>query len=131
MKILVFDPGESTGWVFSDTKTGKLEGGTSVRDHREIGNLIEKYMPDVIVYETFKLYPGLAKELAWNTFYPCEVIGVIRYFALLLNIKLVNQDAAVKKFAGITNIDYPRHWTVHTKDAHMHLMYYRRKNKIA
>jgi hypothetical protein len=134
MKILVFDPGESTGWVFQDTVDGLIFGGTAGKDHRQIGELIHHYKPDVIVYETFKLYPGLAKSMSWNTFYPCEVIGVIRYLALLLNIPIVNQDASLKKYANVTEKDYShidtREWTVHTRDAFTHLKYYKMVKKI-
>ena len=134
-KILVFDPGESTGWV-CQIADGTVLGGTAPKHHPAVEELLYKYEPDIVVMERFNLYPGMAKHLAWNSFYPCEVIGVIRNHCLKNSIQLVEQAPSVKKFAGsITEM-----WeklrrtattpvTEHTKDALMHLAYYLRNNK--
>lgn len=132
MKILVFDPGESTGWVFQNGDW--LTGGTAPKDHRAVVDLIDTFQPDIIVMERFNLYPGKAASLSWNSFYPCEVIGVIRYCTLQYNIRLVEQAPSVKKYFG----GFEQDWddlksriktTEHTKDAYMHLKYYLLNNK--
>lgn len=126
--ILVFDPGESTGWVLQDN-TGELLGGTAKKNHLEIAGLIERYAPDVVVLETFHLYPGMAKSLSWNSFYPVEVIGVIKYLCMRLGISVVEQSPSIKRYAG----GFDARWyelakstptTEHTKDAYLHLKYY-------
>ena len=133
MMILVFDPGESTGWVALDDK-GELMGGTCEKDHRKVGWLIENIRPDVVVLERFNLYPGMAKSLSWNSFYPVEVIGVIKYLCMLKGIKVVEQAPSVKKYAGGFQDDWlkfkgSRGVTEHTKDAYLHLKYYLRHKK--
>ena len=130
VSVLVFDPGESTGWVYL-SHDDVLEGGTLPKSHIEVANCIYKYQPDLVVLESFKLYPGKASSLSWNSFYPCEVIGVIKYICDASNIKYIEQAPSVKKFAG----DFKEDWydlkervktTEHTKDAYQHLKYFQR-----
>lgn len=131
--ILVFDPGESTGWVYLDT-LGKLQGGTIPADHLLVGRLIEELLPDVVVIERFNLYPGKAKSMSWNSFYPVEVIGVIKYLCEKESIWLVEQAPSVKKYAGGFDMDWEKFKvnikvTEHVKDAYLHLRYYQRFKK--
>lgn len=130
-KILCLDPGESTGWVLG-TEEKAIRGGTCKRNHLEVAQLIKDERPDLIVFERFNLYPGMAKSLAWNSFYPCEVIGVIRYIAMDMDIPIVEQAPSVKKYAG--EIKDRVDWlfvkercsgvTEHTKDAYQHYRYF-------
>ena len=129
--ILALDPGESTGWVLG-TDERAIRGGTCKRNHGEVAQLIKDERPNIIVLERFNLYPGMAKSLAWNSFYPCEVIGVIKYLAMHMGITVVEQAPSVKKYAG--NIQYNEDWlfvkdrcsgvTEHTKDAYQHYRYF-------
>lgn len=128
--ILVFDPGESTGWCFQD-KSGKVIGGTAKRRHEEVANLIEGFQPDIVVFERFNLYPSMAKSLAWNSFYPCEVIGVIRFLCARYSIPYVEQAPSIKKYFGGFKIDWEYlkenstgKITEHTKDAYQHYRYF-------
>lgn len=150
MRILVFDPGESTGWAFYNTITEDLEGGT-VRLHNaydEFEKLFYRYIPQTVVYERFALYPGSAKALSWNTFIPCEMIGVIKFLfhstydgmtkEITADVKILDQAAGDRKY--ISAVEKDKAWnmlqdprgtkTKHTRDALAHLVYYCRKNKI-
>lgn len=130
-KILCLDPGESTGWVLGNEEKA-IRGGTCKRNHLEVAQLILDEHPDIIVLERFNLYPGMAKSLAWNSFYPCEVIGVIKYVAMRMDIPIVEQAPSVKKYAG--EILRRPDWldirarctgvTEHTKDAYQHYRYF-------
>lgn len=131
--ILTLDPGESTGWTFLDAQ-GNLHGGTAPKSHSAVAQLIIELAPDLVVYENFRMYPGKAQSLVWNSFYPCEVIGVIKYVCDSRGIKYVDQAPSVKKYAG----GFDHMWsefaknhpfTEHTKDAYLHLRYYLR-NKV-
>lgn len=133
MRVLVLDPGESTGWVFLD-ENGELFGGTANKCHLSVAQLFETFKPDTCVFERFNLYPSMAKSLAWNSFYPCEVIGVIRYICMVNNIRIIEQAPSIKKYAG----GFDSMWdefkannkvTEHTKDAYLHLRYYLRNRK--
>lgn len=127
--ILVFDPGESTGWCFQDTD-GKLWGGTAKRKHEEVAQLIENLQPDIVVFERFNLYPQKAKSLAWNSFYPCETIGIIRFLCDRYKIPYVEQAPGIKKYFGGFKEDWDRlkfnsvEVTEHTKDAYQHYRYF-------
>ena len=131
LKILALDPGESTGWVLG-TETEAIRGGTCGRNHREVARLIIDEKPDIIVLERFNLYPGMAKSLAWNSFYPCEVIGVIKYIAMSMDTPIVEQAPSVKKYAGDIQKYVDWHFikdrctkvTEHTKDAYQHYRYF-------
>jgi len=131
MRIMSFDPGESTGWIFVDG--GRLRGGTVVKDFQEIENLINFYNPEVVVYESFRLYPGKANSMVWNDFYPVQVIGVILFICQQKKIPTVEQAASVKKFSGGLDqrwIDCKDPKTEHTKDAYLHLKYYLLRSKV-
>lgn len=129
--ILVFDPGESTGWCFKD-RDGRVVGGTCKKRHKEVAERIQLLRPDIVVLERFNLYPQMAKSLAWNSFYPCEVIGVIRYLCDRYSIPIVEQAPSVKRYFGGFQADwgklkeYGTNVTEHTKDAYMHLKYFER-----
>lgn len=137
--ILVFDPGEHTGWCCATYDDGvvTLKGGTADKDHRCVAELFNIYAPDIVVFERFNLYPGMAKTLSWNTFYPCETIGVIRYLCLSRNIPMYEQAPSVKKFAGKLQPDWKQlrsmstglskqGVTEHSKDAYLHWKYFER-----
>lgn len=151
-KILVFDPGESTGWLYAEVSTSghinKLRGGTLPKNHRSFVYLLEEFDPDVVVYETFQLYPGMAKTMSWNTMYPCEVIGVIHYL-YDESCEVVGLQPSVKKFAGgfdktwelfvaecksyVDKDEFnPKQYdkiTEHTRDTYLLLKYYLRNRK--
>ena len=131
--ILTLDPGESTGWSYL-SRTNQLAAGTLPKDHGKVAEHILQLRPDVIVFETFNLYPGKAQSLSWNSFYPCEVIGIIKYLARwVLGTHIVEQAPAIKRYAGalpkqflgLSRADHKL--TEHSKDAVQHLCYYLRQ----
>lgn len=129
--ILALDPGESTGWCFIG-RDGVLSAGTAPKDHLKVAERLDVLNPDIVVYETFNLYPGKAQKLIWNSFYPCEVIGVILYKARSAGRVIVGQAPPIKKYAGPLPqkfIDYSRKekLTEHSKDACQHLCYFLRQ----
>lgn len=151
MLTIALDPGNSTGYCFRVTsdkegqikrglEVGKLYGGTQPEDHKRVWDLLEMLVPDVIVYETFQMYPGKAQKLIWNTFYPVEVIGVIKLWVMLHpSCKLVGLQPSVKKYAlsnselelwkTVNIVDGTDKATEHTRDAVRLLRYYERNVK--
>lgn len=132
--ILVFDPGESTGWCYR-AADGQVIGGTCKKHHAEVAEKVMGLRPDIVVFERFNLYPQMAKSLAWNSFYPCEVIGVIRYLCDKYSIQYIEQAPSVKKYFGGFQQDWDQlketssNVTEHTKDAYMHLKYFERNGE--
>lgn len=137
-RVLVFDPGDHTGWVFRDG-LGNLEGGCiyhdkdSKKDFQAIGDLFIHFVPDVVVFETFHLYAGAAQHLVHSDFYTCQVIGAIKLIAYNSSAKfIVPQAPSVKKYSGgLDNHGYlkVRNGTEHTKDAYLHLKFFERNNE--
>ena len=132
--VLVFDPGDHTGWCFRG-RDGRVTGGTCGKNHIEVAERIQVLCPDIVVFERFNLYPQMAKSLAWNSFYPCEVIGVIRYLCVSMHIPIVEQAPSVKKYFGGFQQDWEQlkdlssNVTEHTKDAYQHLKYFERNGE--
>ena len=130
--IMALDPGNSTGWVLRDSDNN-LIGGTISERHHDVWELLDKWHPDILIYETFQMYPSKAQKLIWNTFYPCEVIGVIKLWAQLNKPEaLIGLQPSVKKFA-LSNSERDLWRTVkgapiteHTRDAVRLLRYYER-----
>lgn len=136
--ILVFDPGESTGWCWQ-SPAGLVYGGTARKNHLEVARLIQTVQPDIVVLERFNLYPQMAKSLSWNSFYPCETIGVIKLVCMEMSVPFVEQAPSIKKYFGGFQSDwgtigeippgltpFSRGVTEHTKDAYMHYKYFMR-----
>ena len=133
--VLVFDPGESTGWCFRD-ENHVTTGGTLPKNHLEVARSITDRLPSIVVIERFNLYPQMAKSLAWNSFYPCEVIGVIKYVCESLKIPVIEQAPSVKKYFGGYQSDWEQvkqtkgfKLTEHVKDAYQHLKYFERNGE--
>ena len=133
--VLVFDPGESTGWCFRD-ENHVTTGGTLPKNHLEVARAITDRLPSIVVIERFNLYPQMAKSLAWTSFYPCEVIGVIKYVCASLKIPVIEQAPSVKKYFGGYQSDWEQvkqtkgfKLTEHVKDAYQHLKYFERNGE--
>lgn len=131
--ILALDPGESTGWCFL-SRDNQMRAGTIPKNHLRVSELISSIYPDIIVYESFNLYPGKAQKLVWNSFYPCEVIGVICHECMYWDIPYIKQAPSVKKYAGplpqkFVDLSRKEKLTEHSKDACQHLCYYLRQAK--
>lgn len=140
MIIACFDPGNHTGWVMDNN--GDIVGGTflEVSMYEQISRLFDEYPIDIVVYETFNLYPGMSKHLAWNSFYPVEIIGILKYECWRRGIKMIGQSPSIKKYAGTIDPEVVKYlkqeppqeyfgkFTEHTKDALLHLMYFKRNN---
>ena len=129
--ILALDPGESTGWCFI-SRDNNITAGTAPKDHLAVAERIDVLNPDIVVFETFNMYPGKAQSLIWNSFYPCEVIGVIKYKCASLGKYIIGQAPSIKKYAGpLPNkfVQYSKvaKLTEHSKDACQHLCYYLRQ----
>lgn len=142
LTIMCFDPGEHTGWCcvrenIPANLPWQIRGGTADKDHRRITELLDIYYPDIVVFERFNLYPGMAKTLSWNSFYPCEVIGVIRWWCMKHDVPIYEQAPSIKKFSGGLQSDWKtlkdcsanlskQGVTEHTKDAYLHWKYFER-----
>jgi hypothetical protein len=124
-RVLVFDPGETTGWSF--LFDGYIEGG-SFKLWYSAEELIDTYMPSVILYESFNLCAGTAHRLIGNQFLAVQVIGVIRYLADKRNILCTSQPPNMRM--GITLVRM-QGFDKHAKDAVRHGIRYLLKQNSA
>ena len=124
-RILVFDPGVTTGWCYCDG-TGTYESGTFLKWLR-IEALLAEYTPDLVVVEKFVLYPSAAQHKIWSDFPTVEVIGVIRYLCGSKRIPMVlqgaNEVAQIKITARLMS-------TPHERDALRHAIKYYQGEKL-
>jgi len=144
MKILAFDPGGTTGVCFSNTQNLKFDYSKkyfnsivqwtdNVIDFLPLKECIEETTPDLVVVESFKLYPWKAKAKIWDDFEEVQKIGAIKLTCLANNIELVLQGANQKKFfkdKKLKEFNLYKNKTPHERDAIRHNLIYIMKNRI-
>lgn len=102
MRVLAFDPGGTTGWCCMDKQDDKKMPGVLVergdfKGWDKVDELIQKFEPDVVTYEVFRLYAYKAQSKSWDTFLVCEVIGVIKFLCREYGIEIVEQTPSQGK----------------------------------
>ena len=124
MRIAAIDPGDrhcglavfdlwwpDDGKVHPAACTGHLDCSSSRWLHlvglydlrqQELFDYIEAnaWYLGAIVYETFKLYPWMARQQGFSEFHTAEAIGVIKYLARKYDIPHYGQDAKDSKRHG-------------------------------
>lgn len=84
---------------------------------------------DLVVIETFALYPWKAKELAWDEFRTVQLIGALQFVAQLYDIPVHKQAAKIKERAKAGGVEElfirPLVENRHQNDAIMHFWFYR------
>lgn len=102
LKILSFDPGETVGWcVWQDAKviaSGQVR--TTEWTYAQITDLLEvmaKNRPDVVIYESYRVYAWKTDSHAWDEVHTAQIIGIIRLQCMTLAIPYIMQTAQVAK----------------------------------
>lgn len=134
-RVLAIDPGERVGWATgllgasADEFEIENRGVHPLQDFAlKLGKSIADY--DVVVYESWRLYPGMAKRMVGNDMQPAQLVGIIRYLGWISpTVKLVTQGAKIKETALKTMPDWlsehmKQSTEQHDQDAIMHLWYY-------
>lgn len=100
--LVVFDPGKATGWaIFID---GKIKDYGIVRGLDEFNIFIQEYAtnygtPDVILYETFHLFPNKAQKQSGSDMPASQVIGKIELWASMLACRVEKQNSSILSIA--------------------------------
>jgi len=141
MKILSFDPGETTGFAYfefpKNYKDIQLDG--TVSDYLKFWGEFKDYItleeiffahsvkPDIVVIEAFRLYPHKANDKVLSSFPTVEIIGIIKYLCWNNEIPFVEQGANTKKFYGNKKLRmcdlFERGRSPHIRDAVRHGLY--------
>ena len=125
MKIMSFDPGETTGFAVLDTDTGSWMTGVIGLWHT-IDSLLDCHKPDVVVFESFKLYPDKAHTQVWSDFPAVKVIGVIEYLCEKKKVPVHSQSASQAKCLSFNTGDQSK-LSNHEYDALRHAVLYARR----
>jgi len=133
IRIIGFDPGESTGWAIVDLRRKSFEiEALGVLNEAALTQKLEGLLVDidVIVMENFRVRPGNAKRgsFDYSPMKTIQVIGAIKYEAKKSGIPVVLQEPAIKPM-GYGFLHQPNKH-LHDMDALCHLAYYCIKRKI-
>lgn len=126
-KVLVIDPGERVGWCTAEVAEGTLtkpgikpieRGVTPLKDFAlKLNDVFSDY--DVVVFETWRLRPDVAKKLVGNEFLPSQLIGIIRFLGWLnRKVKLVPLAPQQKQMHEGTIPKYLRNWYKDSSEEH-------------
>lgn len=135
-KALAIDPGERCGWAtaeYTDSAVDLLDSGIAPLQTMalRLGESIGEY--DVMIYESWRLFPDKAREQIGSEMQTSQMIGIIRYLAWINDVELVRQDPAIKKtankvargeFADLIAREPKTHDDAHNVDAVRHLYYW-------
>ena len=110
MIVLALDPGKSTGVAVLDYPEEEKPNPLSMANPNEmlklstekhlwygINELLEEYNPDIVVYESFRLYKHKSKQKINSEMPTSKVIGVIAYLTELCGIPNYRQSANLGK----------------------------------
>ena len=144
MRVLAIDPGERVGWAHGILTPPNAVGpgveitGQGVSPLKDFALKLHEVFGeyDVVVYETWRLYPGIAKSMVGNDMQPSQLVGMIRLCGWLNpGTKLVSQGANIKKTALKTMPDWLKERMSqsseqHDQDALMHLWFFHWERRI-
>lgn len=135
-RLLVLDPGETTGWcLYID---GKLhdqgQASTYALGWHEIHELFEQTRPTMVLYENYRVYQHKLERHSNSEVYTIRLIGVIEYLCeVVWGIKHYNQMAHQAK--GFVTDEKLKAWGYyvtgkrHARDAIRHGCYFLLFNK--
>lgn len=138
MRIVSFDPGETTGFCealvnphddgkFQVVKSAKIAWGDRFWVNQLLAGVDEAPPPDTIVVESFHLYAHKAKDMIGNSFKSSEMIGIISTYAHIQGLleRMVFQPASCMTRVQILPEHAPHLLeSEHARDAYRHLRYY-------
>lgn len=132
-KILSFDPGETVGWAVLNKGSLETFGQIRTTEFKEeqinkLTELVHDKAPDIVVYESYRIYAWMTKQHSWDEVHTAQIIGILRYIALMYEIPYRMQSAQVaKQFVTDQKLKawgmYPTAQK-HAKDAVRHAVYW-------
>jgi len=130
-EILAIDPGKHCGWArFID---GIMKEFGTVHDEQEIYPWLIRQQPDLFVVESYFIrdekHGGFDHQ--FQSVFPAQVIGAVRFYALIRGIPVVMQQPSIKNAACpmLTGKPYKKQQNKHHWDAFLHGGYYIKTNK--
>jgi hypothetical protein len=131
-EILAIDPGKHMGWArFID---GIMKEFGTQHDEGEIYPWLIKQTPNLFVVEDYKIrdkeHGGFDHQ--WQSVFPAQVIGAVRFYALIRGIPVAMQQPTIKRAAApmVYGKPYEKKVNKHHLDAFLHGAYYIKKNGL-
>lgn len=131
MNVLAIDPGEIHCGVAYFDKRGNCSWTVEMTPMELFQFIGQTMQNEVIIVESFRLYPDKAMAQQWSQLKTVETIGVIRYLCLTKHLDMVEQAASIKNVAkrqmkarDVENKAVVERKGGHAADAFMHGWYY-------
>lgn len=137
MKVLALDPGEKVGWARADIEPdltfSSLEHGITPLQDMALAVYDRADNYDLIVMESWRLYPDQAKKMIGNDMQSSQFIGMVRLVCWINGIKLKMQGPGVQNSArktapkwlhDILDNEPKRHDDAHNVSALLHLWHW-------
>lgn len=137
LRVLTFDPGETTGYAFFEApeliEAGQIPTGSLKIGLPLITDLMNDKKPQAIVVEDYRIYRSKAKIHIGSDLHTARLIGTIETLCAQHNIPLYKQSAAIaKKFCTDEKLHIWNLWQTgkrHANDAIRHGVYFMLFNK--
>lgn len=138
LAVLALDPGERTGWARADVQPdGSWQDiRQGVHALKDMALALDRNFRDydLVIYETWRLYPHKAKAMIGNDMQPSQMVGIIRFLGWQYpDVQLVSQGASTKTTADKTMPEWLAERFTHSSEEHdrdalRHLWFWTWKN---
>jgi len=128
VKLLAFDPGKTTGWFLLEEPHCPVAAGELPLELDRIVAVLDRYQPDEVVVEAFRLYPWRSKEQSWSDFPAVRVIGAVQLWCVQHRVFCLEQSASCKRVVPVellrrTGASRMTRGLPHARDAARHALY--------
>lgn len=133
--LIAIDPGKTIGYVVVIDPFHLIEMGEA-QSMAELRQVLEKHNPNIIVIESFSLYPWKAQAQSFSKMPSPEIIGNVKEWATLNLIDVVEQTPSQRTVITDTLLKATNWWELtkgkrHARDAVRHMLcYYMRNDKM-
>lgn len=118
-KLLVFDPGETTGWAFFECSdiaiilvdAGQITTWPLDKGVEEVTRLVSTYCPDFLVYESYHVYDWKLDQHSFQEVPTIQVIGMIKTICIQSRIRYHTQNAQTGK--GFCKDEKLKQWGIY------------------
>lgn len=121
-RLLAIDPGKTTGYALFIGKTLREYGTVEGSDTYKLLDLL----PDIVIIESFRLYPWKANQQSFSSFETVEIIGVLKFLCEQKGISYIMQPATIKTVWPDERLKSEGYYVKnrHSRDAVRHGLYY-------
>ncbi len=116
-RLIALDPGETVGLAFFDfgelIEVEQIKLNFKKHDWFPLLTRVEQLQPSVVVYEDYKIYPGMAKAHTLSGVPTLKVIGAIEFMCSHNKYQSISMMASTAK--GFVTNDKLKEWGFYVK----------------